>query len=184
MLSGTVGPSLPARAQAIIQTPGLGAPPKRMGALKLRERPTERGTGGDSPRILDIRGSPISVVHFERTAHPGPLGGVSADQRQNVVRGGVEPPTFRFSGQPRSALCRPAKTDVTEKQNRARRKVRQLGQQDPVHASTRQDSGSAQATGKGTCPSRDTPRDRRRQSPQGLVRFALPSSLRRLGATV
>jgi hypothetical protein len=40
------------------------------------------------------------------------------------VRGGVEPPTFRFSGQPRQTLCRPAKTDVTDKRNRARRKVR------------------------------------------------------------
>ena len=40
-----------------------------------------------------------------------------------VVRGRVELPTFRFSGQPRQALCRPAKTDVTDKRNRARRKV-------------------------------------------------------------
>ena len=75
----------------------------------------------DSAR--EYGGSSISAVHFERTAHRVPLGGVSADQRRCVVRGGVEPPTFRFSGQPRQALCRPAKTDVTDKRNRARRKV-------------------------------------------------------------
>jgi hypothetical protein len=40
-----------------------------------------------------------------------------------VVRGGGEPPTFRFSGQTSYALCRPVKTDVTDKRNRARRKV-------------------------------------------------------------
>jgi hypothetical protein len=40
----------------------------------------------------------MSAVHFERTAHQVPLGGVSAHQRRCVVRGGVEPPTFRFSG--------------------------------------------------------------------------------------
>ena len=68
-------------------------------------------------------GSSISAVHFERTEHPGPLSDVSADQRRCVVRGGVEPPTFRFSGQPRQALCRPAKTDVTDKRTGARRKV-------------------------------------------------------------
>jgi hypothetical protein len=65
----------------------------------------------------------MSAVRFKRTAHRVPLGGISADQRRCVVRGGVEPPTFRFSGQPRQALCRPAKTDVTDKRNRARRKV-------------------------------------------------------------
>jgi hypothetical protein len=70
-------------------------------------------------------GSSISAVHSERTAHPVPPGGVSADQSGIVVRGGVEPPTFRFSGQPRQALCRPAKTDVTDKRNRARRKVQE-----------------------------------------------------------
>jgi hypothetical protein len=40
-----------------------------------------------------------------------------------VVRDRIELSTFRFSGQPRQALCRPAKTDVTDKRNRARRKV-------------------------------------------------------------
>jgi len=30
-----------------------------------------------------------------------------------VVRGGVEPPTFRFSGQALGALCRPAKPWAT-----------------------------------------------------------------------
>jgi hypothetical protein len=72
-----------------------------------------------SGRPLDMKpslsGSSMGAVHFEWTAHPVPLGGVSADQRGCVVRGGVEPPTFRFSGQPRLALCRPAKTDVTGK---------------------------------------------------------------------
>ena len=48
-----------------------------------------------------VGGSSISAVHFERTTHRVPQGGVSADQRGCVVRGGVEPPTFRFSGQPR-----------------------------------------------------------------------------------
>jgi hypothetical protein len=45
-----------------------------------------------------MQGNSISAVHFERTAHPSPLGGVSADQRRCVVRRGVELPTFRFSG--------------------------------------------------------------------------------------
>jgi hypothetical protein len=73
-----------------------------------------------------MQGSSISAVRIERTAHPVPRGGVSADQRRYVVRGRVELPTFRFSGQPRQALCRPAKTDVTDKRNRARRKVQDL----------------------------------------------------------
>jgi hypothetical protein len=50
-----------------------------------------------------------------------------------VVRGGVEPPTFRFSGQPREALCRPAKTVVTDERSRTRRKVQHLRLQDPIH---------------------------------------------------
>ena len=40
----------------------------------------------------------MSAVHIERTGHSGPLSDVSTGQRRNVVRGGVEPPTFRFSG--------------------------------------------------------------------------------------
>jgi hypothetical protein len=40
-----------------------------------------------------------------------------------MVRDRIELSTFRFSGQPRQALCRPAKTDVTDKRNRAKRKV-------------------------------------------------------------
>ena len=39
----------------------------------------------------------MSAVHIERTGHPGPLSDVSTGQRRSVVRGGVEPPTFRFS---------------------------------------------------------------------------------------
>ena len=50
-----------------------------------------RSEGQTRPR------SSMSAVHT-RTAHWVPLGGVSADQRRCVVRGGVEPPTFRFSG--------------------------------------------------------------------------------------
>ena len=47
----------------------------------------------DDAKKLDKR------LHFERAAHLGPL--VAFPQiRDNVVRGGVEPPTFRFSGQP------------------------------------------------------------------------------------
>src|ERR1700756_4915084 len=56
-----------------------------------------------------VQGISLSAVLIERTVHPVPQGGVSADQRGCVVRGGVEPPTFRFSGQPRSAQCRPSK---------------------------------------------------------------------------
>jgi hypothetical protein len=41
-------------------------------------------------------------------------------------QGRVEPPTYRFSGQPRRALCRPKKTDVTHERKRARRKVQDL----------------------------------------------------------
>jgi len=65
----------------------------------------------------------MSAVRIERTAHPVPSGDVSADQRHCVVRDRIELPTFRFSGQPRQPLCRPAKTDVTDERNRARRKV-------------------------------------------------------------
>ena len=73
-----------------------------------------------------MQGSSISAVHIERAAHPIPTGRVSADQRGCVVRERIELSTFRFSGQPRQALCRPAETDVTDKRNRARRKVRSL----------------------------------------------------------
>ena len=47
-----------------------------------------------------MQGSSISAVHIERTDHPGPLSDVPAGQRGCVVKGGVEPPTFRFSGEP------------------------------------------------------------------------------------
>jgi hypothetical protein len=83
-----------------------------------------------------MQGSSKSAVHIERTAHSVPLGGVSADQRGFVVRGGVEPPTFRFPGQPSQALCGPAKTDVTDKRNRARRKVRNQANADRHDPST------------------------------------------------
>jgi hypothetical protein len=46
---------------------------------------------------ITASGSSMSAVHMKRTAHLVYLGGVSADQRRCVVRGGVEPPTFRFS---------------------------------------------------------------------------------------
>ena len=45
-----------------------------------------------------LGGSSISAVRIKRQTYPVLLGGVSADQRGCVVRGGVEPPTFRFSG--------------------------------------------------------------------------------------
>ena len=45
-----------------------------------------------------MRGSSISAVRFEQSAHHGSVWCVSAGQRVCVVRGGVEPPTFRFSG--------------------------------------------------------------------------------------
>jgi hypothetical protein len=70
-----------------------------------------------------LSGSPMSAVRLERLAHQGSVWRVAAGQRLFVVRGGVEPPTFRFSGQRRQALCGPAKTDVTDKRNPARRKV-------------------------------------------------------------
>ena len=73
-----------------------------------------------------MQGSSISAVRIAPTPHPVPSGGVSADQRHYVVRDRIELSTFRFSGQPRQALCRPAETDVTDKRNRARRKVRSL----------------------------------------------------------
>jgi hypothetical protein len=38
----------------------------------------------------------MSAVHFERTAHPVYLGGVSADQRRCVVRGGSNRRPFAF----------------------------------------------------------------------------------------
>ena len=40
----------------------------------------------------------MSAVRFEQSAHQGSVRCVSACQRLFVVRGGVEPPTFRFSG--------------------------------------------------------------------------------------
>jgi len=42
-------------------------------------------------------GSSMSAVRFEQSAHHGSTWCVSAGQRVFVVRGGVEPPTFRFS---------------------------------------------------------------------------------------
>jgi hypothetical protein len=45
-----------------------------------------------------IQGSSVSAVRSERSAHRGSAGYISAGQRCCVVRGGVEPPTFRFSG--------------------------------------------------------------------------------------
>ena len=45
-----------------------------------------------------MQGSSISAVRIERTAHPVPSGGVSADQRDCVVRDRIELSTFRFSG--------------------------------------------------------------------------------------
>jgi hypothetical protein len=74
-------------------------------------------------------GSSTSAVALSGQRTPAPQGGVSADQRPCVARERIELPTFRFSGQPRQALCRPAKTNVTDNRNRARRKVRD-------HAST------------------------------------------------
>ena len=44
-----------------------------------------------------MHGSSISVVHFEQSAHHGSTWYVSAGQMVFVVRGGVEPPTFRSS---------------------------------------------------------------------------------------
>ena len=44
-----------------------------------------------------MRGSSVSALRIEWTARPVPPGRVSVDQRGCVVRGGVEPPTFRFS---------------------------------------------------------------------------------------
>jgi hypothetical protein len=64
---------------------------------------------------LAVIGPPRMPSHIERTEHPGPLSDVSADQRRSVARDRIELVTFRFSGQPRQALCRPAKADVTGK---------------------------------------------------------------------
>ena len=90
-----------------------------------------------------VQGISISAVRIERTAHPVPRGGVSADQRRYVVRDRIELSTFRFSGQPRQALCGPAKTDVTDKRNRARRKVQDNANRGKCAPSTRQDSNPA-----------------------------------------
>jgi hypothetical protein len=70
---------------------GNMCPPERCGrpAVTLADRPRDGRT---------MQGSSISAVRIERTAHPVSTGRVSADQRRCVVRGGVEPPTFRFSG--------------------------------------------------------------------------------------
>jgi hypothetical protein len=54
-----------------------------------------------TPPISECRllsGSPTSAVRFEQSAHHASAGRLSAVQRVTVVRGGVEPPTFRFSG--------------------------------------------------------------------------------------
>jgi hypothetical protein len=45
-----------------------------------------------------LGGASVSAVHIEWTAYRVLQGDVFADQRWFVVRGGVEPPTFRFSG--------------------------------------------------------------------------------------
>ena len=55
-------------------------------------------TLADHPRDgRTMQGSSISAVRIERTAHPVPRGGVSADQRDYVVRDRIELSTFRFS---------------------------------------------------------------------------------------
>src|SRR5271163_4955810 len=66
-------------------------PPERCGqpAVTLADRPREGRA---------MQGSSISAVRIERTAHPVPSGGVSADQRDCVVRDRIELSTFRFSG--------------------------------------------------------------------------------------
>ena len=65
-----------------------------------RPRPTL--TGAVVPdKGLPLSGSLVSAVHFEQSVYHGSTWCVSAGQRMFVVRGGVEPPTFRFSGQPR-----------------------------------------------------------------------------------
>jgi hypothetical protein len=84
-------------------------------------RPEPRATAIRSEKE---RGSSISAVHFEQSAHQGSAGRVSACQEVFVVRDRIELSTFRFSGQPRQTLYRPAKTVLTDKRNRARRKVR------------------------------------------------------------
>src|ERR1700679_3482062 len=45
-----------------------------------------------------VRGISISAVHIVRPGASGPLSDIPAGHRRSVVRGGVEPPTFRFSG--------------------------------------------------------------------------------------
>jgi hypothetical protein len=62
------------------------------------------------------------LVRIEWTAHPVPQDGVSADQ-ESVWFGRGRTADLPLSGQPRQTLCRPAKTDVTDERNRARRKV-------------------------------------------------------------
>jgi len=91
-----------------------------------------------------MQGSSISAVRIERTAHPVPSGDVSAGQRGCVVRDRIELSTFRFSGQPRQALCGPAKTDVTDERNRARRKMQTHASRTRHTPSARQDSDPTQ----------------------------------------
>src|SRR5579863_7873084 len=72
--------------------------------------------------------APISAVRIERAAYRVPRSEVSARQRHWEPVSGFEPLTVRLQGQSRKALCRPAKTEVTDERNRARRKVQ-------IHAS-------------------------------------------------
>jgi hypothetical protein len=45
-----------------------------------------------------LRSRLMNPPNIERPERPGPLNDVPAGHRRRVVRGGVEPPTFRFSG--------------------------------------------------------------------------------------
>ena len=70
------------------------------------ERPTTVTHGQSWSLDGDRNGSAQSAFTLVRALGTRP---------ELVVRGRVELPTFRFSGQPRRALCGPAKTDVTDK---------------------------------------------------------------------
>jgi hypothetical protein len=77
--------------------------PADIQADRSRRMGTSNALGTRYSAVTAVRsqhrcGSSISAVRFEQSAHHGSTWCVSAGQRLSVVRGGVEPPTFRFSG--------------------------------------------------------------------------------------
>jgi hypothetical protein len=88
-VGGGVYPMLPDWAGGCGAAARLRATDPRGTAQRRRQRRVHVG--------FHLQGSSMSAGHIERTSHPVPQRGVSADQRRFVVRDRIELSTFRFS---------------------------------------------------------------------------------------